>query len=317
MMQFEEVCGPSKEAMIFGFNSCGWNISLFDYLSVKGITCRYYDGSGSDRVIRTNCKTMLTNLIVENAERQKNGLPLIPLIFLVANKNESLNIKKVATSLFNGKDFTDSELRRCYKIFTHDNPLVRNLAERTIKFVKLTRSTVKVGYSLIDHYFCEELPPFWTHVDWSKGWEQRQSYRKKINKTAQGSWRRELTDKILDFLSDEIYQLLSDLQDYRDKRTKKMQSELGMHNFFRDIMGFSAKNKIDATNNLINKLLTSSNEPFSEIDLKALLEPNSELRKIIFKYRSKPILPQELNEKLSDETVRELTTSNRFSNQQN
>ena len=106
----------------------GRKINLIDY------------NSTSEKKLSRQCKTAIANIVLENYKRQKEGLPLIPVIFAIdiTDNPHPYSIEKICSkaSRINGQ-VTHKELRRAYKLCTHPNPKIRAIALQTFKFVKV------------------------------------------------------------------------------------------------------------------------------------------------------------------------------------
>jgi hypothetical protein len=89
------------------------------------------------------CKTALTDLVLENYKRKREGKALIPLLFCIdIDKNPyPLSAEEMLTK---DRDLNNlifhKEMRRAYKL-CHDpkvDPKIRAIAQETFKFVKVT-----------------------------------------------------------------------------------------------------------------------------------------------------------------------------------
>jgi len=166
----EQICGNSKEVIIFGLNykhneEIGCSISQagigirtfkYDILPFKRINYEYDSSKGLKRI----CKNAITSLVFENYKRVKENQPIIPLLFCIAYENEdkliTLDSEKAATSHSNLMDnVSDAEIRRIYKTISEMNPEIINIALLTFKFIQ----QVKVDdnfYKLAGKFFLEE-----------------------------------------------------------------------------------------------------------------------------------------------------------------
>lgn len=131
------------------------------------------------------CKTALTNLVLENYKRMKDGLPVIPLLFCIdidgnpkpwsietiTSKEESCN-----------KQITHKELRRAYKLCTHENSKIRDAAKATFCFIKLKYLGDKT-------YALEPTASPWEDSRaFGECWEARKAKSKTSSKSDASSW---------------------------------------------------------------------------------------------------------------------------------
>jgi hypothetical protein len=181
MSSVKQILGPSLQAMIYGFRECDYTfiynllrekgICTFDYqagasnfftLEKRSIACLTFDNGDT----RDTCKAALTNLFFENFKRKKSGLPLIPLIFCIQSSKVTLDLIRLAKRETDKTlSITNSELRRCYKLYKFN----RTLALATFKFVRVDRS--QHIYSL------HEVPPFWNDPIWKKVIREREAHQ--------------------------------------------------------------------------------------------------------------------------------------------
>lgn len=147
------------------------------------------------------CKAGITNLILENYKREKIGLPLIPLIFCVDIDDNSHHNNSVTLSSKEDKYnrlITHKELRRCYKLCKELESSeglceIAKIAQKTIKFVKLTKTTTESSYKL------QEVKPFWEKEDWLKNWNERMALSTPRNPLETTRWRMHLEKSVLNF----------------------------------------------------------------------------------------------------------------------
>ena len=172
-----QVAKGSNQVMIYGWGHCGYDkmttgteaASVFDrnssikrvfsfklgnplfseYLTDSVTTLEgrrmnlldYARGEGQQKSTSRKCKTAITNVVLENYKRQKEGLSLIPVIFAIDISN---NPKPCKSAYICSKDsktndqVTHKEIRRAYKLCTHPNPKIRAIALQTFKFAKVS-----------------------------------------------------------------------------------------------------------------------------------------------------------------------------------
>ena len=179
-----KICKGSDQAMIYGWRHCGYYLMSsgieFDYqgpikkaykyavgdrtdptigevvTTLEGRRMNLIDYDTSEKELSRTCKTALANVVLENYKRQKEGLPLIPIIFCIdiTNNKQPYSIEKICSkeAKLNGQ-ITHRELRRAYKLCTHPNPKIRAIALQTFKFTKLCVSTVALSL--------EQIPAPW------------------------------------------------------------------------------------------------------------------------------------------------------------
>ena len=93
-----------------------------------------------DQYLGRKCKTAITDIVLENYKRKKEGLPLIPIVFAIdiTGNPQPYSIDKICSKKSKiNKQVTHKEIRRAYKLCTHPNPHVRAIALETFKFVKV------------------------------------------------------------------------------------------------------------------------------------------------------------------------------------
>lgn len=201
MASLKQIVDNSDEITVFGLRSCLY-MKLIDELRHNDFIVNFHSSHRSfdlidfddDGCIKREFKAIITSLIFENYKRIKEGKKLIPLIFCVELEKEtnanyrsiltSLNIEKVASSRVG---YTDSELRRCYKIFNIDE--LKIIAQNTFKFVKLVEYSDK-RYSVI------QVPSFWENQIWERRWNERHLSANQANVNKNYPWRKTLNSEI-------------------------------------------------------------------------------------------------------------------------
>lgn len=196
-----------KEVMIYGLADCGWQllIDTFDQLPILTNTYNRFsfeqiDYDDYDNV-RRMCKATITSLVLQNYARKLEGKPIIPLIFSIGSEGTTspvtLSTSKVADSR-NEKHYSDSELRRCYKIVSEMPADIRAVAEETFKFVKIVYENFYFDgvMDCYDKFSLKQIAPFWIDQQFTTAWEDRK--KQSVNKQPsifikQHSWREILT----------------------------------------------------------------------------------------------------------------------------
>lgn len=134
------------------------------------------------------CKAGVTNLLLENYKRFKEGKEIIPVLFCVdTDENQYVTTKDTVSTKDknNNKLITNSELRRCYKLCceleSSEHPELRemaNIARQMFKFAKV----VKNG----DKAVLRRVPALWEQTDLSSAMQKR--------KNITPGWKQELAD---------------------------------------------------------------------------------------------------------------------------
>lgn len=138
-------------------------------------------------VLSRLCKTGITNLVLENYKRIHEGLPLIPVLFCIDidDNSQPLRIDHLASKdpKFN-KQVTYKELRRAYKLCTHENAKIREAARGTFRFVKLVKQ--QEGFTM------RQIPAPWADPRFSQFWSLRKKLSKSKPKEETFNWRMQL-----------------------------------------------------------------------------------------------------------------------------
>jgi hypothetical protein len=147
------------------------------------------------QVIGRECKTAITNVVLENYKRKKEGKPLIPVLFCIdidGNPNPARFDRLAAKHPKFNNQITYKELRRAYKLCTHENPSIRAVALETFKFIKLTKN--RDG-----EYTPMSIAAPWAHSLFSSMWDMRKKVSKSQPKKAYVNWREQLDERIKDY----------------------------------------------------------------------------------------------------------------------
>ncbi|KTC80967.1 hypothetical protein [Legionella cherrii] len=195
------LCGESSEVVVFGF-------SKYDYEEVyKGINANnkikafnYDDYDLKHKELHNNIpysmyrvyKLILNDLVVDNYKRKKEGKPIVPLIFVIGNSDESCEPRQIAKREEDPyeKWVTLTELRRVYKLTTEFGAEFSQVARDTVKFVSLDTQSNPTKL--------KPVSPFWESKDWQHDWEQRKEETQlRHNRLIKNSmWRSNLQGKI-------------------------------------------------------------------------------------------------------------------------
>lgn len=147
------------------------------------------------QVIGRECKTAITNIVLENYKRKKEGKPLIPILFCIdidGNPSPARFDRLAAKHPKFNNQITYKELRRAYKLCTHENPSIREVALETFKFIKLTKNR-DGGYAP------KSIAAPWAHSLFSTMWDMRKMVSKSQPKKAYVNWREQLDERIKDY----------------------------------------------------------------------------------------------------------------------
>lgn len=213
----------SRQAVFYGFNHCRYD-ELPQFFITNKIIDRAFKwftfgmGFNSDKTLegrtigvitskdlRLSCKSLITLVIIENYKRKKEGLDLIPIIFVVDIDNNPypMTVESVTTKeAYLNQKFTHCELRRCYRMI-YDLPPdlkeISTIAQASIKFVKVGNMIYDKTkpISLID-VSLSEVQPIWNNPNWKKAWDERkaQSVQTRFKYI---DWRDEIRKSINDY----------------------------------------------------------------------------------------------------------------------
>lgn len=146
-----------------------------------------YDKSDYTHGIGRMCKTAITNLVLENYKRAKEGLPLIPVLFCIdiVNNPKPWSIQNICSKApENNKQITHKELRRAFKLCHLENEEIRRIARETFKFVKVGEK----GLEAID------AP--WASPDFARYFSIRKTLSNSKPKTDSYNWSKQLIAQI-------------------------------------------------------------------------------------------------------------------------
>ena len=200
-----EICKPSRQVAVYGFQHCGYT-NVMRGLRESNLFQNVYSGFLSvsppkdrttieNRVIDSFCsggkfKATLVDIVFENSQRKKLGLPLIPVLFCVDTYDNwhPWNPESVCDHSYY---VTNSEMRRAYKLCCEfEDPAIRQVAGETFKFVKLAKHKTKP-----DTIELQEIDAPWKCTGWEAAWARRKTYTiPRPGKTS--DWRADLRKKI-------------------------------------------------------------------------------------------------------------------------
>lgn len=194
----EEICSDSKEVMVFGWHFCryedianslsgainspvhrafNWQIGGVEDWETVTVEGRNIDkiisGRSEEEGSIRNCKAALTNIVLENYKRMQEGLPLIRVIFSVANNSPLSFSPEMIASKASGANacHTHAELRRAYKLCCEmKNTQLMEAAKQTFVFVMLKNESPDSEVTLL-----EKVTPFWEQPEWSAAWQERKN----------------------------------------------------------------------------------------------------------------------------------------------
>lgn len=210
-----KITGHHSQVVVYGLSSCLYR-RVHDTLEQSGHDSYMFSGgtghldkeltasdmAGCVDMSRTSrmCKATITNLAFINYQLYKLGKPLIPLIFCVQIddgifRKKGVKPEQVALSKGAKSSITDSELRRCYKIFSELGPDFEAVARESFKFVKLRRVS-----SSPTEYEAELVQPLWEQNGWDAYWMKRQEMKMSFPiKHKKSVWREMLATKVMLF----------------------------------------------------------------------------------------------------------------------
>lgn len=142
--------------------------------------------------LQRQCKTAITNLVLENYKRNKEGLPPIPVFFIIDIDG---NPKPLRIDHMTSKDtrfnhqFTHKELRRAFKLCAHENASIAKVACETFKFIKLKH----LGENIWD---AELTKAPWADPEFADCWKQRKKLSNPSPYKSEFNWRNQLASEI-------------------------------------------------------------------------------------------------------------------------
>lgn len=218
---FISQCAPYQQAMIYGRAACGY-MEISGWLEDQKIQGHFRDvfdcflgeaerdkeedyaslqhKTSDKRVIRKinhegsflstcECKAGLVNMVIENFKRKQDGIPIIPIIFVVEKDDLKLDVISIVDKgLPYSKCFINSEIRRAYKLCFDSNMAeeIRVIAKETFLFISLTTNTVTDS---VQFTFTTCLAP-WESFEWEARWKNRLKSIHSSHKSY--PWRKEL-----------------------------------------------------------------------------------------------------------------------------
>ena len=231
-----KLCKGSEQAMIYGWRHCGYyQVShvldgihdgplkkTLNYLAgdptlaanndfvttLEGRNVNLIDYDPTERHLSRKCKAAITDIVLENYKRQKEGLPLIPIIFCIdiTDNPQPYSIEKICSkdSKINGQ-VTHKELRRAYKLCTHPNPKIRAIALQTFKFAKISVDLKVIVVLENEVVVLEQIPAPWAastespekvSSKFAACWEARKKDSKSTPKPNKYDWSKQLEKQV-------------------------------------------------------------------------------------------------------------------------
>jgi hypothetical protein len=199
----QQIYNNSVGDFLFDGDTCstleGRKLNVLRYERANYQEAEYQHGSGPileqqdiRRSLQRECKAAITNLVLENYKRNKEGLPLIPVLFAIDidGNTKPLRVDRMTSKEHRFNDqFTHKELRRAYKLCTHENTQVCKVACETFKFIKLKH----LGNNEWD---IELIDPPWSHPQFAEHWTQRKQLSHSAQKADEFNWRKQLAEQI-------------------------------------------------------------------------------------------------------------------------
>lgn len=214
-----ELCGErTSEVMVYGWSSCYYEqvtLALTKPASlIKKIFYHHtvgYSGESSltlqnkqiekfphAQTAKAICKIALVNIVYENFQRKKTGLPFIKIIFVVdKDDNEFNNLQLAQYVASRGRhEFTLQELRRVYKLCKElesgDLKEIAEVAQSTFVFVRLALNSTTTKVDL------QRVAPFWEDRCWDTLWSERKKTQNLLKDRSDKyiNWRDQLREKL-------------------------------------------------------------------------------------------------------------------------
>jgi hypothetical protein len=149
---------------------------------------KYVQDLSHPKVIARACKAALTDLVLENYKRIKEGEEIIPMLFCIdidGNPKPYTAESICSREQAHNQQITHTELRRAYKLCTHKNPAIRRAALATFKFVKLEHQGGRT-------YALKQIPAPWESSKFAKNWKKREKSSSSKPKPDSVNWRKQL-----------------------------------------------------------------------------------------------------------------------------
>lgn len=207
-----KLIGKSREVVVYGLLDCLYRdvvahldslgeLNVYDVMTYDDDGCRIpvieIDMGADTRgdMVKRCSKAGITSVLIENYKRSQRGEPLVPLIFCIElqadHQQVVLNTERVAKLTGHDSSVTDAELRRCFKSYREASPELRDIVERTFKFVRVRQDDQEK-----DLYHLQELTPFWKRPDWNQLWKERNAQKNKKVLNKKFPWRKVVAEKI-------------------------------------------------------------------------------------------------------------------------
>jgi hypothetical protein len=131
--------------------------------------------------------------LLENMKRIQEKLPVIPVLFCIDidDNPKPLSIETLCSKQKNmNRQITHKELRRAYKLSTHENPAIRQAAAETFRFVKLAY------WKEEGTYFLKQIAAPWDSPKFASCWAARKKQSTSKPKPAETNWRKSLDKEV-------------------------------------------------------------------------------------------------------------------------
>lgn len=148
----------------------------------------YQRSSETPQITSRPCKTGMTDLVLENVKRLREKRAPIPLIFcqdIDGNPHEFVPTDMISKNANFNNAYTHKELRRAYKLCTHENEEIRKAALQTFKFVRLKNVSNET-------YALQPIDAPWETPYFSEFWKVRKGLSTSKPKADNENWRKQL-----------------------------------------------------------------------------------------------------------------------------
>ena len=225
----ENLCNEDREIMLYDFyivlDSYITQVDMLSELLKAHFNVYTYSNAPNNKhaiffdgaILKADCKTTLTNLLIYNYQQIKAGKPIIPLIFIIGSETQDFQLRfdpKQAALSSNDFDISNSELRRCFKMVTESTGDLKNVAEQTFNFFVLKDNSKAKNFTewLFSFIFPKknadtlepkafslvQVPAPWNSSEFTAAWQKRTS---NPDRSSQGKdkpflWRKQLAEKI-------------------------------------------------------------------------------------------------------------------------
>lgn len=188
---FNAIVRESREYLVYGLRDCKYSeitnlVNAYDFGSFP-----YQPFQKDESSQEKECQSAICRLIVENYERILQGKMIIPLLFCInyldvqtPDKNYSLQVDELWKE--KERSITERELRRIYRIMTEMPDDIREIANKTIKFIDVSFDA--------NVFLLNESQSFCTAEAFKENWTLR-AHSKNYTPSIR-SWRHELIQEM-------------------------------------------------------------------------------------------------------------------------